>query len=380
MHRHPFIAAGIAAFSIAAAGCGGSSSSSSSSSSAPIKIGWSGPLTTAEAYFGSTGLKGAQLAAKELKPTGKLAGRKIQLVPLDDAGDPAQAVTVAKRFAGDGLAAVIGPIDSGPTLAAAPIYARANLPTTTTGSNPDIVKRGYPNLVQLIANDVRQGGAMADYAASQGIKSVAVFNDSQAFGQGVASSFAAAAKAKGLRVSGEVGLSTNTQDYTSAVEQALRAKPQAIYFGGANTPGGLLCRQARAAGFTGLFMGPDGIYDPSFIKGCGSKLGNVAVSFQAPPYTAGGAVTSFATRYKAAYGTGAGPYSTYGYAQLGFLIAAMDKAQSTDPSAVIKAMHEVTYNGPLGAVKVDAHGALVNGPIYIYRADGAGFSFVRRAD
>jgi len=361
----------VAVIAALVAGCG-----SSGSGSGPVKIGWSGPLTTAEAYFGSTGLKGAQLAAKELKLTGKLKGRSIQLIALDDAGDPAQAVTVAKRFASDGVSAVIGPIDSGPMLAAGPIYARANLPTTTTGSNPDIIARAFPNVVQLIANDVRQGGAMAQYASGKGIKRVAVFNDSQSFGQGVAESFAKAARTAGIAVVGDTALSTNTQDYTSPVNQALAQHPDAIYFGGSVTPGGLLCRQARAAGFTGLFMGPDGIYDPAFIQGCGSAIGDVAVSFQSPAYDSGGAVTQFAQRYKAAYNSAPGPYSDYGYAQLGFLVAAMNKAQSTDPGAVIKAMHEVTYDGPLGSVKVDAHGALVDGPLFIYKATGGKFAFV----
>lgn len=356
------------------AGCG---SSSSSSDKGPIKIGWSGPLTTAEAYFGSTGLKGAQLAAKEVHLTGKLAGRKVELVPLDDAGDPAQAVTVAKRFTSDGVVAVIGPIDSGPMLAAGPIYARVGIPTTTTGSNPDIISRGFPNLVQLIANDQRQGGAMAQYAKAAGVRSVAVFNDPQSFGQGVASSFAAAAPAQGITVTGDTALSTNTQDYTSAVNQTLPKHPDAIYFGGAVTPGGLLCRQARAAGFTGLFMGPDGVYDPAFIKGCGSAVGNVAVSFQAPPYDSGGPVTQFAQRYRAAYGSDPGPYSTYGYDQLGFLVAAIDRAQTTDHAAVVKAMRQITYDGPLGAVKVDARGALVDGPLFIYRVTSGRFAFVR---
>jgi len=357
------------------AGCG--SGSSGSSGSGPIKIGWSGPLTTAEAYFGSTGLRGAQLAVREVRLTGKLAGRRIQLIALDDGGDPAQAVTVAKRFVSDGVAAVVGPIDSGPMIAAGPIYARANIPTTTTGSNPDIIARAFPDVVQLIANDVRQGGAMAQYAKEQGIGSVAVFNDSQSFGQGVAESFARAARAHGVAVVADTALSPNTQDYTSAVNEALAKHPDAIYFGGAVTPGGLLCRQARAAGFSGLFMGPDGIFDPAFIKGCGSAVGNVAVSFQSPPYDAGGAVTQFAARYRAAYGSEPGPYSDYGYVQVGFLAAALSKAGSTDPKAVNQAMHEVAYDGPLGTTRVDAHGALVNGPLFIYRAAGGRFAFVR---
>jgi branched-chain amino acid transport system substrate-binding protein len=373
--RHTIIlltTAATCAVAALAAGCG----SSGSDDKGPIKIGWSGPLTTAEAYFGSTGLKGAQLAQGEVKLTGKLAGRKIQLIPLDDAADPAQAVTVAKRFTSDHVTAVIGPINSGPMLAAGPIYARAGVPTTTTGSNPDIIERKFPNLVQLIANDVRQGGAMAQYAKGVGITSVAVFNDSQSFGQGVASAFADAAKAEGITITGDTALSTNTQDYTSAVNDALGHHPDAIYFGGGVTPGGLLCRQARAAGFTGLIMGPDGVYDPAFIKGCGRAIGKVAVSFQSPPYDSGGEVTAFAERYKAKYHAEPGPYSAYGYDQLGFLVAALNQAQSTDHAAVVKAMRQISYDGPLGAVKVDEQGALVDGPLFIYAVKDAAFSFV----
>jgi branched-chain amino acid transport system substrate-binding protein len=343
-----------------------------------IKIGWAGPLSGDQAYFGQSWLNGVKLAAQTFKFSGKLAGAMVRVIPLDDAADPAQGVTVAHRLVAQGVDGVIADFNSGVTLASEPIYHAADIPQITNSSNPRITARGYDNIVQLIANDNIQGGFMATFARKTlHVKSVAVFNDSAAFGQGVSSTFAAAAAKGGVTVvGGNTALSPTSQDYTGALSPVLAKHPDAIYFGGVATGGGLLCRQARAAGFKGPFMGPDGLFDPAFIKGCGPSIGTAYVSFQAPPYTASQTLREFAQTYKVKFGSLAGPYSVYGYNEMGFLLTAINAAGTTSHMAVIGKLHRITYNSILGTLYINASGQLQHAPIYVYKVAGSTFKLV----
>jgi len=343
-----------------------------------IKLGWAGPLSGDQAYFGQSWLNGVKLAAREFKFTGKLAGAHADVVPLDDGADPAQGVTVAHKFVSQGVDGVVADFNSGVTIATEPVYHGANIPQVTNATNPHITAHGYSNPVQLIANDNVQGGVMSTFAhASLHAKSVAVFNDSQAFGQGVATTFAAAA-AKSLTVDGNTALSPTSQDFTGALSPVLAKHPDAIYFGGTVTTGGLLCRQARAAGFNGPFMGPDGLFDPAFISGCGPKVGTAYVSFQAPPYTLSPRLQQFASSYKKAFGSAAGPYSAYGYNEAAFLLTAINAAGTTAHGAVVNQLHKITYASIIGPEAIDARGQLKNASVYIYKVAGRGFNLAMK--
>jgi branched-chain amino acid transport system substrate-binding protein len=370
--------------SIAWSGCGGGGGSSGGSSGASspqvIKIGWAGPLTGDQAYFGRTWLNGVKLAAQEFRLTGRLKGSKVELMPLDDGADPQQGVTVAQRHVSAGVKGVIANFNSGVTLATKPIYGRAQIPQVTNSSNPDITQENpLRTLIRPIANDNAQGGAMADFMAGKGIERVAVLDDSQAFGQGVATTFAERAKERGVQVVARSSLNPNAQDFRGALSDALGKQPQALYFGGTVTQGGLLCRQARAAGFDGPFMGPDGLFDTAFIRGCGTGVGQAYVSFQGPPYDSSPRLKAFAARYRRAFGQDPGPYSVYGYNELGFLLSAMNAAGTTDSGPVADQLHRITYQSILGPQHVDEKGDLIAAPIFIYRVKGTGFALAQRA-
>lgn len=367
----------VAAVAMAGCGAGGDSGGSDSTGPQEIEVGWGGPLSGDQAYFGQTWLNGVKLGVGEFKFTGALKGSTVKLLPLDDGADPAQGVTVAQRHVSSGVKAVVANFNSGVTLSTKPIYGRAKIPQVTNASNPDITKPPLPALIRPIANDNTQGGSMAQFAGGKGIQSVAVLDDSQAFGQGVATTFRDAAEQAGVDIVYQASLNSKSQDFSGALTDVLQRSPQAIYFGGTVTQGGLLCRQARAAGFSGPLMGPDGLFDPAFIKGCGSEVGEVYVSFQGPPYDSSPVLKDFAARYRKAFGSEPGPYSVYGYNEIGFMLTAMDEAGSTDYEKIGQALHSLTYDSILGPQRVDENGDLVDAPVYIYRVAGDDYELVK---
>jgi branched-chain amino acid transport system substrate-binding protein len=358
----------------------GPNSDDDSASTDTIKLGWGGPLTGESAEFGQSWLNGVKLGLDDHRLSGALKDAKVELKALDDAGDPQQGVTIARRHISDGVDAVFANMNSGVTLATEPVYHRAGLPQLTESSNPDITARGYENVFQLTADDNLQGASMAEFAADDlKLRRVALFNDSESFGQGVTETFTAAAEEAGIEVLGNTGLDANAKDYTAALSDVLGENPDGIYFGGNVTVGGLLCRQARAAGFTGPFLGPDQLYQSTFVKACGKDVGRAYVTFQSPPYDSSPELQRFADAYEQRFGEAPGPYSVYGYNQAGFLLSAMEEAGTTDPEKVIDALHGLTFESLFGPQRADENGLLIGAPLFIYAVKNGDYELVTRA-
>src|SRR5687768_17283716 len=85
-----------------------------------IRVGLAGSMGTAG---GRAVRQGVQLAVDEINGRGGIGGRKVALVVKDDSGKAHQAIEVAQELRDDpDVVAVIGHINSGATLAAAPVY------------------------------------------------------------------------------------------------------------------------------------------------------------------------------------------------------------------------------------------------------------------
>src|SRR5215470_15648523 len=98
----------------------------------PIKIGVVGPHSGPAAYDGQSNLLGAQVAAQEINNAGGLlGGRKIEIVPADSRGIPAEAVSAYRKVVTqDKVAGVDCCWFSSSTIAALPTIDELRVPTT----------------------------------------------------------------------------------------------------------------------------------------------------------------------------------------------------------------------------------------------------------
>jgi len=89
-----------------------------------------------------------RLAVREANESEGVAGYSVELLSLDDGGDPAQAVVQARKVGTDPqVLAVIGHWLDDTTLAAAPVFAEQGTPllaTTSSADLPDPVFRLWP--------------------------------------------------------------------------------------------------------------------------------------------------------------------------------------------------------------------------------------------
>ncbi|RKZ20523.1 hypothetical protein DRQ23_08955 [bacterium] len=141
-----------------------------------IKIGAILVLTGPDAKAGQSAREGIELAVNEINSAGGIKGNLLEIVYEDDAGDPAKAVSAAKKLIDiDKVPAVIGPMWSSSVLAVAPIAEKKKVVILSpTASAPSITKAG-DYIFRNTYSDVFEGTKAAEFAYKKlGLKQAAV--------------------------------------------------------------------------------------------------------------------------------------------------------------------------------------------------------------
>jgi branched-chain amino acid transport system substrate-binding protein len=135
---------------------------------AQVKLAITGPITGPNAAFGAQIKNGVEQAAEDINAAGGIMGQKI-VTPLpigDDVSDPKQGVSVANKFAGDGVKYVVGPFNSGVTMPSSEVYQENGiLEITPAATNPKVTERGMWNIFRTCGRDDQQGAVAGDYIA-----------------------------------------------------------------------------------------------------------------------------------------------------------------------------------------------------------------------
>ncbi|WP_448589460.1 branched-chain amino acid ABC transporter substrate-binding protein [Thermodesulfobium sp.] len=352
------------------AGCSGNQQKSSSST---IKVAVVGPMTGSQAKYGEDWKNSAILAIDEINAKGGIKGKKLEAVIFDDAADPKQAVSVAQKIVSDpSIVAVIGHVNSGCSIPASKIYAQANIPMLTVSTNPELTQQGLKNIFRVAPTDNVQGSFAADFLFKKGYKNIAILQDKSAYGQGVATEFKNSFEKLGGKVLAFEGVSEDQKDFSAILTKFKTLKPDAIYFGGYYPEGALITKQMRDLGMKMPLVGPDGLYDPQFLKIAGAAANgdivtNIGLNIETNPNA-----KDFLTVYKAKYGE-PGAYGIFAYEAVKILAAALEKDPTAKGEALIKLLDETNYNGVLGKTTFAPNGDTTNKVITVYEVKNEKF-------
>src|SRR3954467_1487289 len=147
--------------------------------SAQIKLGVAGPLTGGSAAFGAQLKNGTEQAVEDINAAGGIMGQKLQLSVGDDVSDPKQGVSVANKFAAEGIKWVVGRFNSGVSIPSSEVYQEAGaIQTTPASTNPKFTERSMWNTFRTCGRDDQQGEVAGSYLAKnfKG-KKIAVVHD-----------------------------------------------------------------------------------------------------------------------------------------------------------------------------------------------------------
>lgn len=203
-----------------------------------LKIGDVAPLTGANAAFGPSWIKAAQLAAADANSAAKAAGVPFTVtVNSADEGDTPQSATSATRqLVGEGDSCILGGTSSTDSIAMA---EAVTIPAHVVQISPAASSVLYGNLhsrggstFRTLPSDALGTQVLAAYMARKlggatgKIVSVAGRNDS--YGGPAAKAFAAAWRKLGGKVEGPVLYDPNASSYDSEAAQIVKGHPAAF--------------------------------------------------------------------------------------------------------------------------------------------------------
>ena len=182
----------------------------------PIKIGTIEPYTWEDPTI--------QLIDKAIKMRledvgGKVAGRPIELIPEDDAGNAVKAVEKAKKLVEmNKVSAIIGPIPANCALAVANYTAASKTPQFSIVQMPYAGNKNPGKNVYSIAG-TQQGSTkpLGVYAYELGYRTIAVLHQDFVAGEELAKGFIDAFEAKGGKVIQRQKVPVGTMDYAPFV-------------------------------------------------------------------------------------------------------------------------------------------------------------------
>jgi len=261
MTRHTL---GLAALAVAAlvAGCG--DKAQQNGEHPVVLIGQVSPLTGPQAHLGKDNENGARLALDEINAAGLSLGGKnvvLEMKSEDDAADPKTATTVAQKLVDEGVAGVIGHLNSGATIPASKIYADAGIPQISPSATAvAYTASGFKTAYRVMTNDAQQGSVLGRFAVTKlGAKKIAIIDDRTAYGQGLADEVEKAAKAAGGDVVAREYTSDRATDFMAILTSIKGKAPDLVFFGGMDPQAAPMAKQMKQLGMTAKFLGGDGV-------------------------------------------------------------------------------------------------------------------------
>ncbi len=103
----------------------------------PLRLGCITPLSGAQEILGRPIVVGGQIAAAQINAQGGVLGRKIEIVERDDKGDATQALTVGRELIGSGTTMLFGIVTSPAALALTAIMEPSNAILTLCAASSD---------------------------------------------------------------------------------------------------------------------------------------------------------------------------------------------------------------------------------------------------
>jgi len=343
--------------------------------SAQIKFGIGGPVTGGSAAFGAQLKNGAEQAIADINAAGGILGQKITVTVGDDRADPKEGVSVANKFAADGVKFVIGHFNSGVSMPSSEVYQENGiLQITPASTNPRVTERNMWNIFRTCGRDDQQGSVAGDYILKnfKG-KKIAVVHDKTTYGQGLADVTRNTMNKGGMKEVLYEGVNVGDKDYSALVSKIKASGADLVYWGGLHDTGGLILRQLRDQGVRAPLMGGDGITDDEFAAIAGPGAEGTLMTYGPDPRKrpeAKDAVAKFRAKNFEPQA-----YTLYSYAAVQIIKQAAEAAKSLDPKKVAEQMKSgMKFSTVIGDISYDKKGDItrLDYVMYVWKKNADG--------
>ncbi len=338
-------------------------------SAKPLKFGMVYATSGAMALDSEGLVLGHKLAADEIMKAGGFQGRKVEFLLRDDAGNPELTTRFCRELiTKDQVDWVLTGLGSAVGLAGVAVANEYKKPTFIVGGGTEKIttEEWNPYIFRYRPTCIAEARAMAKIAAEEMLKDMKdpkIFWISWDYEYGRTLYKPFMAKLKELRpdvkIAGEAWPRTGEVDYSPFIGQMLALKPHlvvnAIWGGGVVS----LLKQGSARGVWDIakFISAAEMMGLEFRKAMGSNLpvGAWGSTYDDPSWPQNEAQKKYYKLYSDFIGKPNSEPANFtfpGYNMMHLINKGMQKARSTDPVAVCKAMEGITMDTHLGLIKI----------------------------
>jgi branched-chain amino acid transport system substrate-binding protein len=365
---------GLLGLALFASACGGDDSDSSSSATTAaasgsaaagdvkcsgVKLGYLGATSGENGALGQNMVDGATIALDEWNAANKDC--KIDMQVFDSQGDPTQATPLADKIVQDkAIVALVGPGFSGETKATMPKFDEAGLPIISpSATNAQLQNNGWKTFHRILANDDKQGPAIARLIKSKGAKKVGVIDDASEYGKGLADTVRK--ELGSLKVADDT-IDPKASDYSAAVNKMKAAGVDYVFYGGYYAEAAKLVKQMRAAGVTAVFVGGDGSLDQKFIDNAGKDAEGALITATGAPANVN---PDFQKKFNDKYKKDPTLYAPESYDIVNVFLNAL-AAGKQDRASILNFLTTYDKPGVTKQIKFDSKGEVAGEAVYSY--------------
>jgi branched-chain amino acid transport system substrate-binding protein len=197
----------------------------------PIKLGAITALTGPFAGYGKIQDMHLKLAVEDINAKGGINGSLLQLEVGDAQADPAQSVSLFRKFEGEGYFGVVGPLTGTQWETVSALANQINMPSiSVNATKPGITIKPWTIRLHPADDTLMPDGVKDFLKAYPKVKKVVIVADvREASSKASADAYAALAKQNGLEVLDTVEFSSKATDLSAAVIQIKGENPDAIF-------------------------------------------------------------------------------------------------------------------------------------------------------
>lgn len=332
-----------------AAACG--SSTSATAKTEPVAVASIASGTGGASSYGISQQNGTALAVAEL------GNGLIDLSTYDDLSTSAGGIEAMRAAIGAGASVVLGPTLSPVAASADPIAQAAGIPvlgvtnaTLDMGAIGDLIWRVSLSEDAMVSDSVAY---VAQNRLSGSKNAVLIWEPADGYSTGAAESFRAAARANGITITGEEQYVEGSTTVGSVASGALATSPDVVFMALRSTIAGDFL--IATASTTAVRIGGNGFNSAFVLGSAGAAASGLIVSGSWNINSSNAQSKAFVESYTNANGVAPDAFAAQGYAAIQVLLAAMKKAQSSDPAAIQVALSQIgSVDTVLGRFGFDA--------------------------
>ncbi|KXL52417.1 leucine-, isoleucine-, valine-, threonine-, and alanine-binding protein precursor [Anaerotignum neopropionicum] len=341
-------------------GCSSSKSSSDGGKeeSAEIVIGGVFPLTGDIPGIGSAMENGAKLAVADINAAGGVLGKTLKLISEDDQNQASVAPNaISKLIDQDKVAGVVGTYASSCSIPMATIAKERGIPMISIAStNEKVTQEGGGYVFRACFIDPLQGKVGAQFALQKlsAAKAAMLYDKSQDYCVGIADKFKTNFNEGGGEVVFDETYNRGDSDFKALLTKIAGLNVDVLYLPDNYSTVGLIAKQARELGITCAILGSDSWSDPGLVTVGGSAVEGCYFTDHVSFETDNPKVKEFAEKYKSQFGSEPSGFSVLSYEAVLLMANAIEKAGSTDSSAIVDALKATDMEGLASNYKFDS--------------------------